>query len=473
MDLQLKIPENIVVHLGVPSDTSAQNVTVPFTDYIKNVASSEIYPTWPDSSLRANILAQITFVLNRIFTEHYRSQGYNFDITNTEAYDQAFIPGRDYFENISQIVDDIFNTYIVREGNINPIFPRFCNGTTSKCPGGMSQWGTVDLANQGYTPIEILRYYYGDDIVLVENAPVADIPQTYPGTPLRLGDDSMAIKRIQIQLNAISRNYPAIPKIAYPDGYFDSITEDAVKEFQKIFNLTADGIVGKATWYQINRVYNAVKKLAELDSEGISLEDVSKQYKAALERGDSGPGVQVIQYYLRFIGTFNDFIPTVEPDGVFGAATENAVRAFQRVYGLPETGIVNEETWNKLYSVYLSILNGLPEDYVGVGIVPFPGTNLYRGVSGEAVRDLQTYLAEISNTYSEIPKVTVTGYFGPETEQAVIAYQNMFGLPPRGTVGPITWDSIVRLYTDLVNGSQKNEGQYPGYVLESSGGQEG
>ncbi len=216
--------------------------------------------------------------------------------------------------------------------------------------------------------------------------PVADIPQTYPGAPLRLGQDDMAVKRMQIQLNAISRNYPAIPKIAYPDGYFDKITEDAVKEFQKIFNLTADGIVGKATWYQINRVYNAVKKLAELRLEGISLEDVSKQYKAVLERGDSGPGVQVIQYYLRFIGTFNDFIPTVEPDEVF-EATENASE-LQRAYGLPETGVVDEETWNKMYSTYLSILNGLPEDYVGVGIVPFPGTNLYRGVSGEAVRDL-------------------------------------------------------------------------------------
>ncbi len=162
---------------------------------------------------------------------------------------------------------------------------------------------------------------------------------------------------------------------------------------------------------------------------------MSKQYKAVLERGDSGPGVQVIQYYLRFIGTFNDFIPTVEPDEVFGAATENAVRAFQRAYGLPETGVVDEETWNKMYSTYLSILNGLPEDYVGVGIVPFPGTNLYRGVSGEAVRDLQTYLAEISNTYSEIPKVTVTGYFGPETEQAVYRLPEYVRVAPERNSG--------------------------------------
>ncbi|HIV86002.1 MAG TPA: peptidoglycan-binding protein [Candidatus Monoglobus merdigallinarum] len=473
MDLELKIPENIVVHLGAPDDASAQNVTVPFVEYIKNVASSEIYPTWPENALIANILAQITFALNRVTIEHYRSQGYNFDITNLEAYDQAFIPGRDYFENISRIVDDIFNSYLVREGNFNPIFPRYCSGTTSVCPGGMSQWGTVELAESGYSPIEILRNYYGDDIVIVENAPVADIPESYPGTPLRFGDIGFEVKRMQIQLNRISRNYPSIPKIAYPDGYFDAITEDAVKEFQRVFNLTPDGIIGRATWYQINRIYNAVKKLAELDAEGIPLEFVNRQYQELLQRGDEDPGVQVIQYYLRFIGTFNDFIPPVEIDGIFGPATENAVRAFQQAYGLPVDGKVDEATWNKLYSVYYSILSGLPPDYSGTGILPFQGTILYRGASGDTVRTLQQYLAEIANVYQEIPQVSVTGYFGPETEQAVIAYQNLFGLPPRGTVGPITWDSIASLYSDIVNGNLKNSGQYPGYVMSESSSQGG
>ena len=155
MDLELKIPSTVVVHLGAPTDSSAQNVTIPFVDYIKNVASSEIFPTWPENALIANIYAQITFTLNRIFTEHYRSQGYPFDITNLEAYDQAYVYGRDFFENISQIVDEIFNNYITREGNYNPIYARYCNGTTSLCPGGLSQWGSVDLANQGYAPIDI------------------------------------------------------------------------------------------------------------------------------------------------------------------------------------------------------------------------------------------------------------------------------------------------------------------------------
>ncbi len=465
MDLRVKIPESIVVHLGAPDDTSAPNITVPFSYYIKNVASSEIYPTWPESAIRANILAQITFALNRVTTEFYRSQGYNFDITSLQEYDQAFTSGRDYFENIGRLVDELFNSYIVREGNFFPFFPRYCNGTTSVCPGGLSQWGTVELANQGLSPIEILRYYYGDDITLVENAPVAEVSETYPGTPLKVGDQGFNVKRMQIQLNRISKNYPAIPKIAYPDGFFDVITEDAVKAFQRIFNLEADGIIGNATWYQVNRIYNAVKRLAELDAEGLSVEDVNRQYSEMLQNGDQGPGVQLIQYFLRFISTFNDYIPSVMLDGIFGPATENSVRAFQAAYGVPETGTVNKATWDRMYSVYKSILNRLPDDYAGENVIPFQGTVLTRGSSEPEVRTLQTYLSRIADVYDEITKPAITGYFGSDTEQAVVAYQNLFGLPPRGTVGPITWDSVAELYSDIVNGNQRSAGQYPGYVL--------
>ncbi len=470
MDLRVRIPETIVVHLGAPDDESAQNVTVSFTDYIKNVASSEIYPTWPENAIIANILAQITFALNRVTTEHYRSQGYNFDITNIEAYDQAFNYGRDYYENIGQIVDEIFNSYIVRGDNFFPIFPRYCNGTTSTCPGGLSQWGTVDLANRGYSPIEILRYYYGDDINLVENAPVEDVPDTYPGAPLKVGDQGFNVKRMQIQINRISRNYPEIPKIAYPDGFFDVITENAVKEFQKIFNLTPDGIIGNATWYSVNNIYNAVKRLSELDAEGLTVDEVNRQYAGVLQNGDQGPGVQLIQYYLRFISVFNDYIPRIVADGIFGLATENAVRTFQYAYGVPVTGVVDEETWNKLYSIYRSIVMRLPEDYAGTNVIPFQGNVLVRGSSEPEVRTLQTYLAAIADVYNEIPKPAVTGYFGSDTEQAVVAYQNLFGLPPRGTVGPITWDSAASLYSDIINGNQRSVGQYPGYVMSENNG---
>lgn len=465
MDTMIIIPNTVVVHLGAPSDSSAQNVTVSFTDYIKNVASSEIYPTWPRNAIIANIYAQITFILNRLYTFYYRSQGYAFDITNLEAYDQAFVNGRDYFENIVQIVDEIFNSYISRDGQQNPIFPRYCNGTTSTCPGGLSQWGTVDLANQGYSPIDILKYYYGDNIIIVDGLTTGEIRDLYPGTPLRIGSFGFDVKLIQIILNIISRNYPAIPKIAYPDGYFDIITEDAVKEFQRIFNLTADGIVGKATWYKMFRIYAAVRRLSELDAEAVDLEFVTKQYTNYAQSGDTGSNVRMLQFYLDFISTFNDFIPKVTIDGIFGQNTENAVRAYQQAYGLPITGTVNQATWDSMYELYFSILSTLPSDYLGQSIVPYPGVVLYRGSSGENVSTIQTYLSRIADVYNEIPKVTVTGYFGDETEAAVLAYQNLFGLDPRGVVGPITWDSIANLYAGIVNGSMKSEGQFPGYVM--------
>ncbi|MBE5040124.1 peptidoglycan-binding protein [Ructibacterium gallinarum] len=443
------VPQNITVHLGAPDDTSAPNVTVPFVQYIKNVASSEIYPTWPESAIRANIYAQISYALNRIFTEHYRSRGYNFDITNSTQYDQAYIHGRDIFENISQIVDDIFNDYIVRQGKIDPLFARYCNGTTSVCPGGLSQWGTVELAKQGYTPYEILSYYFGEDINIITDAPVADMPESYPGTPLRLGSYGEAVNRIQIYLNRIAKNYPAIPKIEYPDGVFDLETEAAVKEFQRIFNLTQDGIVGKATWYKIFYIFTTVKRLAELDSEGITLESVSRQYKNALTFGDRGEGVRLIQYFLNVIAEFNDYIPAINIDGIFGPATQNAVKAFQQSAGLPETGVVDETTWNALLENYNTVIQGLPPDYRVGGAVVYPGEILRRGMSGENIRLLQSYLTKIADTDSDIPKIPVTGYFGEETEKAVLAFQKKYGIPARGIVGLNTWNAIAKQYDAL------------------------
>ena len=237
------IPDFITVHLGRP-DSSAKNVRVPFTGYIKNVASSEVYPTWPENSLRANIYAQISLALNRIYTEYYRSRGYNFDITNSTAYDQAYIDGRDIFGNISRIVDEIFNSYITKGNQIQPYFAEYCDGKNVTCKG-MSQWGTVTLANQGRTPIQILRNYYGSDINLVSNVPVKNIRESYPGTLLRLGTVGEDVRTIQRQLNRIRRNYPSIPNIPQTNGVFEATTRAAVRQFQSIFNLAVDGIVGR------------------------------------------------------------------------------------------------------------------------------------------------------------------------------------------------------------------------------------
>jgi len=236
------IPQTITVHLGRPN-AAARNVTVPFTDYLKNVASSEIYPTWPENAIRANIYAQASFALNRIYTQHYRSRGYDFDITNSTAYDQAYIEGRSVFSNVAKIVDELFNNYVTKGDQVQPYFTQYCSGREVTCDG-LSQWGTVTLANQGYTPYRILQYYYGND-VNIKTAPVKNIRESYPGRALRLGDISEDVRIIQRQLNRIARNYPAIPRIPSPNGIFDTATRESIRKFQSLFNLTVDGIVGK------------------------------------------------------------------------------------------------------------------------------------------------------------------------------------------------------------------------------------
>lgn len=261
---EVVIPEYIVVHDGAPNDSSAPDYYVPFKDYIKNVASSEIYSTWPDAAIRANILAIISFTLNRVYTEWYRGRGKTFTITNSTAYDHFFVYGRNIFEEINIIVDEMFTTYIKRYGVRQPLFAQYCDGVRVSCPNWLSQWGCVDLAENGYSAIEILRYYYGEDIYLENAEIVSGIPQSYPGSPLRLGSTGNNVRIIQNQLNAISNNYPSISKIR-ADGVFGEQTQEAVIRFQQIFNLTVDGIVGFATWYQISNVYVAVSKLAELN----------------------------------------------------------------------------------------------------------------------------------------------------------------------------------------------------------------
>ena len=252
-------------------------MTLPFTDYVKNVASSEIYPTWDESALRANILAIVSFALNRVYTEYYRSRGYSFDITNSTAYDQAFVNGRNTFENIDAIVDDLFNSYIRRQSFVEPLAAKFCNGTTVTCEG-LSQWGSQNLAVQGYNSVQILRTYYGENIEIVANAPIQGLVQSYPGTPIRRGSTGPNVLVIQTSLNRISQNYPAIPKISPVDGIFGSQTENSVRRFQQIFGLTPDGIVGRATWYALVRLYVGVNALSELRSQGQQFYNISWNY---------------------------------------------------------------------------------------------------------------------------------------------------------------------------------------------------
>ncbi len=454
------IPESITVHLGAP-DSPAENVTVGFADYIKNVASSEIYPTWPENALRANIYAQISFALNRIYTEYYRSRGYDFDITNSTAIDQSFVYGRDIFDNISEIVDEIFNDYIVRQGFVEPLYALYCDGVRTTC-AGLSQWGTVDLAEEGYIPYDILRYYYGDDINIVQDAPVENIFASYPGVPLRLGSAGNDVRTVQTRLNRISANYPAIPKISRADGIFGTETEDAVLEFQRIFSLSADGIVGKATWYRIQTIYNAVKKLNELESEGLTLSDVEQQFSGTLAPGDTGLEVSVVQYYLAVVAYFNPRVSTPSSGGVYDEATEASVSSFQREYGLPQTGEVGEETWNRLVSIYQGNIASVE---AGVSAELFPGALITLGSEGEDVLRVQEFLAVIAEVYTEIPVPPQSGVYDEATENSVRIFQGLFGIEPSGVTGPLTWLLMAEKYNEIENGKNRSDFQYPGDVI--------
>ena len=357
------IPQYITVHLGPPG-SDRENVTVSFSDYVKNVASSEIYPTWDESALRANILAIVSFALNRVYTEYYRSRGYDYDITNSTAYDQYFVKGRSFFDNISRLVDELFNDYLRRPGFVEPLAAKFCNGTTAICEG-LSQWGSENLAQQGYNSVQILRSYYGD-VEIVNNAPVQGYTTSYPGTPLRRGTTGPSVVTVQASLNRIGQSYPAIPKIPVVDGIFGVRTENAVRKFQEVFNLTPDGVVGPATWYALVRLYTAVTRLAELRSQGQKYYVNSWAYNNPIRPGSRGIKVEHLQYMLSILSAYIPQIPPLTIDGIYGDATRNAVIAAQQRFGLPQTGTVDAQTWDEIYDQFSGIENTTlrdPQDF--------------------------------------------------------------------------------------------------------------
>ncbi len=461
------IPTNIIVHLGTPTQ-SAENVTVPFIDYIKNVASSEIYSTWPQEALKANIYSQISFALNRVYTEWYPSKGYNFDITSSTQYDQKYIKDRNIYSNISVLVDEVFNNYLRKKGTVNPFFAQYCNGTTVTCEG-LSQWGTVDLANQGLSAIEIIQNYYGDDVELVVNAPIEENYPSYPNTPLRVGDLGNDVRRMQLYLNRVGVNYPAIPKISSVDyGRFEENTENAVKEFQDIFNLPVTGIIDKATWYKIIYINTSVKKLAELDAEGVGYEDLPRQFSQPLSLGSTGGEVITLQFFLLFISEFIKEVPTLIVNGIYDEATKNSVEAFQSYAGIPVTGEINEQTWGLIYRAYKGLFDYVlkKENIVEAMTEPYPGVVLRQGKMGPSVKLLKTYLNYISKFVFEIPPLPIDSRFGQKTQVAVTAFQIIFDLEPTGVVDEKTWDEITDVYANLLATQARIVERYPGLVLE-------
>ena len=461
------IPKNITVHLGKPA-ASARNVTVSFRRYIANVASSEVYPTWPESALRANIHCQISLALNRIYTEWYPSRGYSFNITNSTSYDQYYVHGRTVFDVMVRLTDDIFNTYLRKTGTVNPYYSEYCDGKSVTCPG-LKQWGTVTLAKQGKTPLQILKYYYGSNIEIVRTNNIQAIPQSYPGSPLRQGDSGTAVFTLQRQLNRIAKDYPFFGKLTV-DGVFGPRMVSTVKTFQRQFNLTADGVVGRQTWYKISYIYVSVKDLAELTSEGETSSGTLSDGSwggTALRTGSTGSAVEQVQFWLNTLAQYESAIPSLAVDGSYGAATASAVRAFQRRYGLTVDGVVGRETWNAIYNEFRSIQsdNGTPNAY--------PGTALREGASGQNVRLVQFWLKIAHTVYSRLNDLTVDGRFGAATTAAVKRFQTYFGLTSDGVVGRTTWNKLYEVYNDIANkllSSSLRPGEYPGILRRGSSG---
>ena len=436
------VPTEITVHIGSPEE-AGKTITVPFPEYIKNVASNEIYPSWPADAIKANILAQISFALNRVYNEWYPSLGYNFDITSSPAYDQTFKEDSQFFENISQIVDDIFNNYIVKGDQVQPLFAAYCDGINTTCDG-LSQWGSVELARQGLSPTEILKRYYGNDIRIIYNAPVSPNIPSYPGFPFRLGSAGNYVRQLKVQLNRISNNYPAIPKIEDENIFFTTDMEESVKAFQEIFDLPVTGTVDKATWYEVKYLYNAVKKVADLASEGISIEEVELPYGETLQVGDTGPYIRPLNYLLNFLSYFDTNIPKLNLSGEeFTEDTKEMVIAFQTSNNIETDGIVDKNTWNALVTTYNQTKESIPEEYLYYEDKLYPGIFLSLGMTGDDILNVQNFLYIICEKTHQIPGVRVNGTFDELTEESIKAIQKRYNLPENGVVGPATWQKII------------------------------
>ena len=434
------VPSFITVHLG-PPNSNAENVTVSFPDYVKNVASSEIYPTWDEDALRANILAITSFALNRVYTEYYRVRGYPFDITASTAYDQQFYKGRSFFSNISRLVDSLFDDYIRRVGFIEPLAAKFCNGTTVTCEG-LSQWGSQNLATQGYGWLQILRNYYGRNIEIVANAPKSDAGESYPGTALRVGSRGRSVAQIQTAINRISQNFPAIPKLSV-DGIFGSGTENAVRIFQQVFGLTEDGVVGRQTWYAVERVYAGVLRLSELRSLGLRYEDLGWEFPEPLRLGDRGDKVRQLQYMLAVVAQFVQEVPSIAVDGIFGQQTRDAVSAFQRYQGWPVTGDADDRTWDALYELYSGI-----DDRVLDNRAAFPQFDTAETTVANVRRRLQAL-----------------GYSGANLQQALRTFQQANGLAVTGRLSDASARAITQQFRSLDYSTATRMTQYPGTEL--------
>ena len=371
------IPDYITVHLGAPS-AIAPNVRVPFLDYVKNVASHEIFDNWPLEALKANIYCIASLALSRVYTEFYRIRGFHFDITNSTAIDQLYVPDGYIGGNISRVADEIFNMYLAIPGHNEPFIAQYCDGRRVQCPGRLSQWGSVADARQGMTAMQIIDKYFAPELELRESTNFASPIESYPGAPLRRGDAGRDVLRMQQYLNRVSGNFPLIPVIRVVDGQFGEATVEAVHTFQQIFALPQTGVIDKATWYRICYLYRAVVSLSELYSQGNRVTVGRQSPDVVLRRGARGADVAQLQFLLNLIAAYHAQVPFTPETGVFDEATHTAVLAFQAMAGVGFDGLVGPITWGALYNYYWGIM-----DNVNVPQETSPTTHMV--VSGESL----------------------------------------------------------------------------------------
>lgn len=426
--------------------------------------------SWPEEALRANIIAQVSLALNRIWTEWYPSRGYSFNITGSPGYDQAYVNGRTVFAVMERLTAELFNTFVQRSGDAEPYFTEYCDGKTVTCPG-MKQWGTVDRAREGMNALQILRYYYGNRVQLVTTDNIAAIPSSYPGSPLRRGSTGTNVRILQKQLSRIARDYPSFGKPAVT-GTFDEATENSVKKFQKQFSLTADGVVGRATWNKVSFIYVSVKDLAELTSEGETAEGTQSTGGwpgTVLRRGSTGSSVEQVQFWLSDLAQFDSSLVRVTVDGSYGAATERAVRAFQQKQSLTADGVVGRLTFQSLYDAAQALEASGP--VVRTVSLPAPAATLRPGATGAAVLRLNRlllflsqWIPEINFTASDTPDNT----FDLELETAVRSAQRYFGLTETGAVTAADWKVFRDAAEQLLAANPAGPSPKPGGVWPAS-----
>ena len=451
------IPNFITVHLG-RWESQAPNVRVPFINYIKNVASHEIFDTWPEQTIIANVYCIVSLTLNRVFTEFYRKRGQNFDITATTHMDQKYTHYGTIGVRISNIVDRIFNNYLGIVGHLEPFLSLYNDGVVANFPGRLSQWGSFfDGRDRGMNAWQIIRKYYSQNLELRQCDFFSGPLESWPGAPLSQGSQGEAVRTLQRYLNRVLGRYTDV--IINPvDGVFGPSTRRSVILFQQIYNLQQTGVVDRATWYQIGRIYGIEKALWEMNSEGIRIGIGTTPPTVVIREGATGTRVTELQFLLDFIGLYYDEIPFVAETSRFDRLTADGVRAFQRLFGLTVDGVVGPATWRKLYEVYWGIVNNTPAPPPTPAppnppnMPPYPGTVLRLGARSDSVRLMQQALNRIHEAVPGIPLVPEDGVFGEQTRDAVMAFQRIFGLSVDGAVGPITWERLMREFLDLQPG---------------------